>query len=202
MTTNTLAAPKRLYLPAHYASPMSANQKIDFAFAAAEHVRGKGLTPVAASVTGSRLRGVDTSTSDVDVLVLVAEKTEARSMDLPHLGDVEGQVQSLSAYATLLPTSVPYVEFQRSPFMVADPAYRAYLQALRPNWNVLSVHAERFVHHLLGRKTTHPDKRLRTAACVHHLLEGGSPLVPRGYLHRETTPRHVLDWVEEVARAA
>lgn len=139
-------------------------------------MRSLGLTPVAASVSGSRLRGVDTPTSDTDVLVLVSEKTKARTVELDHLGDVEGQVQSLSSYASLLSRSVPYVEFLNSPFMVTDPTYAPFLRALRPDPYVLAVHAERFVHHLMYRSGVAVDKRTRTAACVHYLLETGSPL--------------------------
>lgn len=208
MTTNTdsdtaqkpvLVAPRRILLPDHYASVMSSNQKLDIAAAAADYVsRSLGLSPIAASVTGSRLRGTDTAESDTDVLVLVSDKVRARTIrprTLAGVAGVEGQIQSVSSYASLLATSVPYVEFQRSPFMLTHCAYRPFLTALRPSRDVLSVHAQRFVRHLYARLSLSDDKRLRTAAAVHHLVHTGSPLCPREYTRPETVPDTVLEWI-------
>lgn len=197
-----LVAPRRILLPDHYASPMSSNQKLDIAAAAARYVRDTlGLSPIAASVTGSRLRGTDTTESDTDVLVLVSDKVRARTIrprTLAGVAGVEGQIQSVSSYASLLATSVPYVEFQHSPFMLAHFAYRPFLTALRPSRDVLSVHAQRFVRHLHARPSLNDDKRLRTAAAVHHLVHTGSPLCPREYTRSETVPGAVLEWIRQV----
>lgn len=203
MTTHTLHARRHLALPEHYASPMSTNQKLDIARTAADYVRSKGLTPVASSVTGSRLRGVDGPDSDVDVLVLVSDPMrKSRTMNhVPGLSDAEGQVQSVFTFAEKLSTSVPYVEFQRSPFRLTDPSYAPYLDALRADENVLAVHAERFVHHVLTRPNVSVPKRVRTAACVYHLLHAGSPLCPRSYAAVQTLPQEVKDWVLAVGEA-
>lgn len=190
-------------LPQHYASMMSTNQKIDIAQATVGYVRSLGLTPVAASVTGSRLRGTDTTTSDTDIMVLVEEKTRARTIrprTLAGVADVEGQIQSLDAYLRLLPTSVPYMEFLRSPFIVTAPAYLPLLTAVRPNWNTLSVHAERFVRSVYSRRAVSADKRLRTAAAVHHLLHTGSPLCPRELMAAAQIPATTQQWIAEVLK--
>lgn len=199
-----LTAPEHCALPAHYDSPMSSNHKLDVAAAAAEHVASRGLIPVAASVTGSRLRGTDTTASDTDVLVLVAEKDLGRGRALtiaPRAlagqSDVEGQVQSLDRFLQLLPTSVPYVEFSRSPFMLTHPAYRPLISALRPDPHVLGVHAQRFIGHLHRRRSVPRDKRLRTTAAVYHLLRTGSPLCPRSYCDTGALPTEMLDWARQ-----
>lgn len=183
-------------LPSWYHSPMSTADKLDVAGQAMAVTTERGLTPVAASVTGSRLRGVDTADSDVDVLVLVAEKLP-RAKTWRFSDEVEGQVQSLYCYADLLTRSVPYLEFQRSPFLVADPAYAPFLASLQVNPYEWNRHATGFVRHLVGRRGVAADKRLRTAACVWWMVTTGNPLCPRELVHRETVPDEALAWLAE-----
>lgn len=128
----------------------------------------------------------------------MSEKVRAKSVRFPELGDVEGQVQSLSAFSEKLSTSVPYAEFRYSPFMVTDPAYGPYIRSLQLSWNILAAHAQSFVSYVMASKAATPEKRLRTAASVYHLLNSGSPLVPRDYFHQETMPQAALDWIDAI----
>lgn len=185
-------------LPSWYHSLMSRQAKVDTALMAMKFATERGLTPVAASVTGSRLRGVDHQESDVDVLVLVSEKL-TRAKTWRFSDEVEGQCQSLDNYATLLTRSVPYLEFQRSPFLVVDPAYGPFLAALKTDPYLWSIHAERFVCHLLSRRSVHPAKTLRTALCVWWMAKEGTPLFPRHLL--DDPPVEALMWLREVSRA-
>lgn len=188
----------RAPLPDWYQSLMSRQDKLASARMAFELTIGRGLTPVAASVTGSRLRGVDHEESDVDVLVLVSEK-------LPHAKtwrfseEVEGQCQSIDKYAMLISRSVPYAEFQLSPFLVVEESYAPLLAALRPDPYLWQAHAERFVCHHLNRKSVIPSKSLRTALCVWWTAHEGTPLFPRHMLG--DPPGRALDWIREVAVA-
>lgn len=197
MTTTTSPAAT---LPEWYASPMTTEVKLDVARQALALAAERGLTPVAASVTGSRLRGVDTASSDTDVLVLVAEKLR-KAKTWQFSSEVEGQVQSLYAYSELLTRSVPYLEFQRSPFLVAEENYAPYLASLRVNPYEWACHAEGFVRHLVGRRGVSADKRLRTAACVWWMVNTGNPLCPRELVHRDTVPAEAMAWLTEVTDA-
>lgn len=182
-------------LPEWYHSLISTEDKLNIARDAMRVATERGLTPVAASVTGSRLRGVDHEGSDTDVLVLVSEKLP-RAKTWQFSEEVEGQVQSVYQYASLLTRSVPYLEFQKSPFMVADASYAPFLASLRLNPYLWGVHAEGFVGHLLSRSAVDPAKRLRTALCVWWLIESGTPLFPRHLL--DDPPVEALMWLREV----
>lgn len=191
-------------LPDHYKPLMSAEEKIEYAYEYADRVAQLGLTPVASSVTGSRLRGVDSETSDVDGLVLVAEDIHrAKSM----ADDVS--VQSLNTFVSTLSTSMPYVEFLRSPFMIADPRTLPYLQSQRVNHYVFNVHAERFVGHLQNRATLSatPEKLFRNSVCAWYTSKTLSPLTPRDITVEDNCPAEVKEWIlmckqnEEIRRA-
>ena len=152
-------------------------------YLAVTHVAEMGLTPVAVTITGSRLRGTHTDTSDTDVLVLVAEKLpKAKTIRRDTaLLPFEGQVQSIYRYAELLSTSVPYVEALRSPFLMATLEWAPFLRALRVNDYVLEKHARNFARHLTTRTAmvNRPEKLDRQLAALYVLVTTGSPLVPR-----------------------
>ena len=206
-------------LPAHYHSLMSSTDKYRHAQDMADLAISRGLTPVAASVTGSRLRGLDHPASDVDGLVLVAEKlTRARSWTYRSAhGDslevststddpVQLQVQSLEGFVARLSRSVPYVEFLHSPFLLVDPRLRAYLASLRINRYELQIHARGFAAHALARASDDPGagqtraKATRNALVAQHVSATLSPLMPRTLLSDGVSPSQaaaLTSWLEQ-----
>lgn len=190
MNNNTLVQNYQGPLPDNYHSLVSREYKVSYALELAELARDRGLTPVAVSVTGSTLRGQDHEDSDVDALVLVEDKDfKATTWD----NDV--QVQSFGTYVEKLSTSVPYVEFLNSPFMVVDPRYRPYLMSQVVNPLVLHSHAQRFVGHAMARRTG--DKTYRNCFATWYLLNHGTPLVPREFMDEQNAPAEFWYWLEE-----
>lgn len=158
-------------VPATYSPLHSLGTMRDWALEAA--AQNERLRPqhrvIAATVVGSRLRGVDTPTSDVDVLVIVADKTPAKTLKPwtdKHTGlPMEGQMQSLTGFTERLNASVPYVEALYSPVLLVDPTYLAYFRALQPgSAPLLASHAQRFAFHAVSRGHHGPAK---TATHVH-----------------------------------
>lgn len=187
-----------VHLPAHYQSLHSADEKVQFADRVATQVAARGLSPVSASVVGSQLRGVDTASSDMDVLVLVSEKLpRALTLHLP--GGDDAQVQSVSAFCEKVSTSVPYFEFLRSPFRLDSSEYGPLLNALRPNMVQLQAHAQRFAQHLVSRTSAPVEKRARNAACCHYLMTTGSVLCPRSLVEPGRHPV-AAQWIEDTCR--
>lgn len=178
---------------------MSTTDKHLHAYDMAELALTRGLTPVAASITGSRLRGLDHAGSDIDGLVLVAEKlTRARSWTYrtARAGSanklVEVQVQSLDGFVDRLSRSVPYVEFLHSPFLLVDPRLRTYLSSLRVNRYMLDVHARGFATHALNRAGGNQtqDKAMRNALVALYVSTTLSPLIPRSLLSDYNNDTH------------
>lgn len=195
-------------LPGGYRSHMSTAAKLDVAERATDLVSQQfNLTPVAASVTGSRLRGLDRIDSDTDILVLVTEKElvpnkphRALTVELPELGDVEGQVQSLSAFLDKISTSVPYTEFWRSPFLLAEPWTRALFDAVRINRTVLEAHAQRFALHAAVRASMPTVKRANAVLVAKTVVERLSPLMARGdFDFPSPASLDAADWIEQTA---
>lgn len=172
--------------PSHWTPLLSVELMRTLALLAAERVAQQGarLTPIAATVTGSRLRGVDHENSDVDVLVLIAEKgTKAKTLapwNCPVTGlETEGQVQSLDGFLSRVSTSVPYVEALTSPVMLADPAYGPLLRALRPAKVTLAGHAQRFAHHTATRAQCPVHKAANHTHAAYAVAHGLTPLLDR-----------------------
>lgn len=115
------------------------------------------LQVAAATVTGSRLRGLDHKGSDVDMLLLTVGRgakaaTVAPYRDGPTGLPMEGQTQELNAFLSKLDTSVPYVEAMGSPALLVLPAYRPYLAGFVVNNGFrLAAHAQRFAYHAACR---------------------------------------------------
>lgn len=192
----SLTIPRQgMVLPEHYQPLMNTEEKIEYAYEYADRVAQKGLTPVAASVTGSRLRGVDTESSDVDGLVLVAEKIpKALSME----DDVS--VQSLDMFVQKLSSSVPYTEFLHSPFMISDERITPFLLSQKINRYELEVHAERFVGHLQSRASLKNNsnnlKLLRNSVSTWYVKNTLSPLIPRDIISPDGVPKEASDWID------
>lgn len=190
MNNNTLVQNYQGPLPGNYHSLVSREYKVSYALELSELARDRGLTPVAVSVSGSTLRGMDHEDSDVDALVLVEDKDfKATTWD----NDV--QVQSFGTYVEKLSTSVPYVEFLNSPFMVVDPRYRPYLMSQVVNPLVLHAHAQRFVGHLMARGTV--GNTYRKCFATWYLINHGTPLVPREFMDEQNAPAEFWYWLEE-----
>lgn len=190
--SNLVTPNAQMQLPEHYQPRLSTKERLQYAYQYADMAAELGFTPVAASVVGSALRGVDQDGSDVDGLVLVAENIKAKTLE----GDVS--VQSLEVFLQKLSTSVPYVEFLYSPFLVADARILPFLRSQRIDRYLFEVHAERFVSHLQNRKSLklNPEKQLRNSICAWYLKNTLSPLVPRSITSLEGAPQEALDWIE------
>ena len=190
MDNNTLVQNYQGPLPGNYHSLVSREYKVSYALELAELASDRGLTPVAVSVSGSTLRGMDHEDSDVDALVLVENKDfRATTWD----NDV--QVQRFETYVEKLSTSVHYVEFLNSPFMVVDPRYRPYLMSQVVNPLVLHSHAQRFVGRSIARGKG--DKNYRHCFATWYLLNHGTPLVPREFMDEQNAPAEFWHWLEE-----
>ena len=149
---------RSLNIPEGYKTYLSNDKKIEYAKDAMELIAKKyNLTPIASSIVGSSLRGNDRPDSDVDVLVLVLDKCKAKSFNTETF---DGKVESLSNFTRKLDTSVPYMEFSLSPFMVIDKKYERYIASQKFFTTQSIKHADKFVEHALGRMKTGNEKKL------------------------------------------
>lgn len=140
---------RKMKLPEGYKTHMDNGKKIEYAKDAMELVAKKyNLKPIASSIVGSALRGNDRPDSDIDVLVIVEDKCKAKSFNTDTF---DGKVESLSSFTRKLETSVPYMEFSLSPFMVVDKKYEKYINSHRFFTTESIKHANKFVEHALGR---------------------------------------------------
>lgn len=202
-------------LPGFYSSTMDPAGKIAVALRAAGLVAAMDLHPVATTVTGSLLRGLDRPGSDIDALVLVSEKarTHRERLMLKHAvttlkrHDIDAQVRPFDELIRIGSTSVPYVEAWRSPFLVADPGAAALLRAWVPDLWTFRAHAQRFALHVAAKESRSDvvgqtlDKRARNVMVARHLLEVGSPLCDREATRPSTDlARRSAEWLLECAR--
>lgn len=173
-----------------------------------DHVAAAGYHPVAASVAGSRLRGLDHEDSDTDVLVVVND--DKATMDrLNRCGSVhksfaldnetEGQLVSLTSFMEKVSTSVPYASLLYSPLLVTDTRYTPLFAATRPSTLSLLTHADRFMVHAVSRAAQGHRKAANNALAAYTLARRLNATLSR----QEATPGSplcltVADHVEEV----
>ena len=203
-------------LPEYYSSLMDTDTKFAIAGAACELVAEHGYTPCLATVTGSRLRGLDHATSDTDVLVFVTDDCRggAGRKNLQHtvealkkagglLHDVEGQVRPVNELFTTCSTSLPYMETLYSPFLLADPVMTQWVATFRPNLIEFTAHAQRFALHVAARgaKTNSAqtiDKRLRNVVAAYSFAHSLNPLADRtAFAPATPTACRAADWLED-----
>lgn len=172
-------------LPAHYFSCTPAATKFRAARDVARAVETTyGYTVLAASVTGSKLRGMDNGASDTGVMVIVAETPRQKRhksliINTPGAGHVDTALHSLSEFTVKLSGAVPMLECLFSPFLLVHPHYAAYFAHLRPGIAHMHTAARRYVGHLVNRpaNAAKPSKTARNAVatlynidCLRHAL--------------------------------
>lgn len=187
----TVFLPSKFEVVEGYFSHLSPAQKQMYAMQAIEHIANSesSLTPIAASVVGSSLRGNDRLDSDVDILVVVLEKVRAREFSfIDNNGvEVDGKIESLNSFMQKIQTSVPYMEFAFSPFRQTDSRFYALFNSLalsNVNSYVFTVHADDFEEHMIERAVKSGDKKKMIKAqhvsiAKDYLLENKSSTVPR-----------------------
>lgn len=171
-----------------YSPLLTTEETLDLTHYVVEQVQAQGYTPVAASMSGSRLRGLDHANSDSDVLVVVAEKPQqlkslSRTTTLKKsfcLGDeLEGQLVSVHDVMNTLDTSVPWVELRQSPFLLTDTKYAPMLLSRPVNTLRLAVHADRFAVHALSRAAQGHVKAANNALAAYQLVRTLNPTLSR-----------------------
>lgn len=187
----TVFLPSKFEVAEGYFSYLTPAQKQMYAMQAIEHIanRANSLTPIAASVTGSSLRGNDRLDSDVDILVIVLEKVRSREFSFidDNGVEVDGKIESLDNFMTKIQTSLPYMEFAFSPFRQTDSRFYALFNSLalsNVNSYVFTVHAEAFEKHAIMRaaKSGNEKKILKArqmSLAKDYLLENKSSTAPR-----------------------
>ena len=187
----TVFLPSKFEVVEGYFSHLSPAQKQMYAMQAIEHVanRANSLTPIAASVTGSSLRGNDRLDSDVDILVIVLEKVRSREFSFidDNGVEVDGKIESLDNFMTKIQTSLPYMEFAFSPFRQTDSRFHALFNSLalsNVNSYVFTERVEDFEEHMIERAAKSGDKKKMIKAqhvsiAKDYLLENKSSTAPR-----------------------
>ena len=187
----TVFLPSKFEVVEGYFSHLSPAQKQMYAMQAIEHIANSesSLTPIAASVVGSSLRGNDRLDSDVDILVVVLEKVRAREFSFidDNGVEVDGKIESLNNFFIKLPTSLPYMEFAFSPFRQTDSRFYALFNSLalsNINSYVFTERVEDFEEHMIERAAKSGDKKKMIKAqhvsiAKDYLLENKSSTVPR-----------------------
>lgn len=187
----TVFLPSKFEIVEGYFSHLSSAQKQMYAMQAIEHVANSesSLTPIAASVVGSSLRGNDRLDSDVDILVIVLEKVCAREFSFidDNGAEVDGKIESLNSFMEKIQTSVPYMEFALSPFRQTDSRFYALFNSLalsNVNSYVFTERVEDFEEHMIERAAKSGDKKKMIKAqhvsiAKDYLLENKSATVPR-----------------------
>lgn len=169
--------------------------KLAAAVRAIHEVSRRGMPPVAASVTGPALRGLDHPGSDLDVLVAVAPGSLPRPVDLDMLPnsseafpDMEITAAPVDDIAARIGVSVPYAEWAASPYLVGvdnGPDWLPFLRSLRPDRYSLAEHARSLAVHAADRLgTRNPDataKAARQVLATWRFVAGepGCPIQPR-----------------------
>lgn len=171
-----------------YSPLLTTEETLDLTHYVVEQVHAQGYTPVAASMSGSRLQGLDHADSDSDVLVVVAEKPQqlkslSRTATLKKsfcLSDeLEGQLVSVHDMMNTLDTSVPWVELRQSPFLLADIMYAPMLLRRPVSKLLLSVHADRFAVHAVSRAAQGHSKAAHNALAAYQLVQTLNPTLSR-----------------------
>lgn len=194
MYTPLLTPARRVHhLPDHYFSHVQTSDKILFAHDLAYRMREAGYTPVAATVTGSTLRGLDTPDSDMDGTVVVLDKKVNGALLGPDVA-----VVTLDKFFHSFTTSLPFVEVQRSPFLLVDPRYRAFFASMCVDKYRLGAH----VHTMARRRVNEDDggtwKAYRQLVGMWHTSTTGSPLVPRDFIDPEFASPEFVGWFKTV----
>lgn len=191
--------PTEFNIPDYYHSLMSPEEKVDVAYEMINDAARQGFTPLAASVSGSRLRGMDHQESDTDILVVVADDIKRnRSVSSP-TQDVDYQIVSLNSYMQTLERSVPFHDFHYSPFKVVRHDYAPLLSSMRPSHYEIETHAMSFVRHLNNRSSVPPEKAFRNSLSIWWMVQNDTPLVPREFfsMTRDNAPREALEWIDD-----
>lgn len=202
MTTDRAITPNPV-LPSHYHSLVDTDTKLRCGHRLMELARDRGLDPVAATVTGSVLRGLDTPTSDIDAFVIVAgQRRRSRTwqdVTEPVSGVVMGDVQVISfeTFRAKLCSSINFAEALHSPFLVLSDYWRAFFLAHRLPPYVLESSARGVVYNAARRGNRHPDKQHRQAVGSWYFLTTYSPLVPRSYLDPTNAPAEFHAWMSD-----
>lgn len=202
MSLNLEPMPQRA--PSWWSPLLDADTLRGLALRAAQRVadNNPALQPVAATVTGSRLSGLDHADSDVDVLVLTANRCKPRTLKPvtdPVTGlPTEGQVQSLFAFTELLSESVPHNQAHQSPVFMVDPRYAPFLRAARGGAFTLTQHAQRFAHHAATRAQCPTHKAARLAHCAYAMARGLPGLLDRDAAQPGSPRSHeVATWLTD-----
>lgn len=202
MTTDRALTPDPV-LPSHYHSLVETDTKLRCGHRLMELARDRGLDPVAATVTGSVLRGLDTPTSDIDAFVIVADQRRRsrtwHDVTEPVGGAVMDDVKVISfeTFRTKMCSSVEFAEALHSPFLVLSDYWRAFFLAHRLPPYVLESSARSVVYNTERRGNIGPDKRHRQAVGSWYFLTTHSPLVPRSYLDPVNTPAEFHAWMSD-----
>lgn len=166
----------------NYQPLLSRQQFRTYAEKAWLEVESQGLTPIAASVVGSHLRGTAVEDSDIDVMVVVKEKNRKHFKNHVHKENSDLIVDSVFFVAQKYETSVPFQEFLASPFLVADSNWLPFLRSLRANPYMSQLALQKLVLACLKVKNATPHKKARTIAGAYYHHSTGSTLVPREYV--------------------
>lgn len=145
-------------------------------------VESQGLTPIAASVVGSHLRGTAVEDSDIDVMVVVKEKNRQRFKNHVHKEHSDLIVDSVFFVAQKYETSVPFQEFLASPFLVADNNWLPFLRSLKVTPYMSQLAIQKSVVTFLKRKNVSAYKKARFVAGAYYYHSTDSTLVPRKYV--------------------
>lgn len=199
LTTTEFLIPNDLAPPEGYASFCTFDEKIDAAVVGLEIAHEQGFTPLASSVVGSVLRGLDHAESDVDIYVVVLDKLHRNKVFRGEDGNDYSFI-SLESFSRLLSTSIPFVEFLLSPFRVTRKDYAAYFDSLVIDKYVAYKHGLSFAGHTLAGRGESP-KALRILLAVWNLtVREGTPLCPREFFDMtwDDVPAEFLEWMEQV----
>lgn len=183
-------------LPNYYAPLLSEEQFFLYAQRAWDVALSKGLTPVAASVVGSHLRGTSHSGSDLDTMVVVEEDRKLFAKHI-HGDDYDVLTESLEFFLLKYGVSIPFQEFLSSPFLLVAPKWKPFLSSLRYSSLETTKHGQKMVTTVLSSKSVLDEKKARAVAGLYHLCTTGQTLVPREYAELPAYLPQVEAWVKE-----
>lgn len=160
-------------LPPNYRGHATTDSKIEAGHFAITFARDQGYEPLAASVTGSQIRGLDNAASDTDTLVIISNKIPKprEILTIPQRDNTSVTIIGLSYFLSKLDTSFVYAEMQLSPFLVARPSIHTLFNSYYPNPYTLHHHAQGFLRSILER--TKGEKKFRQQIPVRHFLDTG-----------------------------
>lgn len=182
----------------NYQPLLNEQQFKDYAEKAWLEVESQGLTPVAASVVGSQLRGTAVDGSDVDVMVLVKEKNRNAFTNHVHKENSDLMVDSVFFLAERYEKSTPFQEFLASPFLVVDKNWLPFLRSLKVNPYMSQLAFQKLVVTTLNRKNVPAYKKARAVASAYYSHSTGSTLVPRKYVNFDEPMPEVERFVKEL----